>query len=194
MAGVVVGLVLTLTACSSSPEPDAAPDPTTTPVAAPVATPLAAAPPAPPPTAVASPSPPPDPTPVPDVESEILTAYAGFIQAVIDSGNPPDPDHPDLLRYSTGQVLENFQRGRTEQRAMGWRVEGELLSSPLSVSYDGERAVVEDCILDMLAVIAGNGDVVSEVSSEHRFFEVVLVRGDSGWTASELLLGGGCDE
>lgn len=181
-------LVAIATACGGggeqalAPELDTTPAPTAT-VEAPTTIEAADAP-TPAPTASATPVPP-TPTATPNardaLEAAVLEAHAKYLQAIIDSGDPPDPNHPGLLRWATGDALLAWQERRRNQQLEGQFVAGSISSRPSVVDLSDDRAVVEDCLLDRAPVYTRSGQIVEPAPLKRFLVRTTIMRGNVGW-------------
>lgn len=152
------------------------------------------------PTVVPPTAAPPTATPAPTVdeqaelEATVLEAHDNYFKASRASGDPPNPDHPDLIRWATGALLENVRERRASQREAGAYVRGGFDSHPRLLELGPGRALIEDCFLDTAPVFNANGDIVEAVPDERIYFQTVVVLTDGGWKVSELLsTGDPCD-
>ena len=118
-------------------------------------------------------------------EDEILATVHGAWDAILRANNPPDPDHPDLPRYLTGEQLahsKSIAEGRKQRGEAVRRPEGSRYEHWLNVeSVGGGDATVLDCALDDYQLVRPStgelldGDVVVTLWRAH------LELGESGW-------------
>jgi hypothetical protein len=191
-AAVTVAVGLLGASCAGGPDA-AAPAPTppasTSATAAPTdPAPPATPPPTPAPTATATASPTEDAQA--DLEAAVLEAHAGYLEASIVSGSPPDPDHPLLLRWATGPLLEKAQQRRRQFALEGHHLVGGYDSHPRVIELTEGRAVIEDCLLDTAPWVDASGAVVEPVLDGRRYFQTIVVRAGEQWKVSELLSAG----
>ncbi len=101
------------------------------------------------------------------VLEEVLTAYLGYWQAILEANDPPDEFHPALERYATGEAFESvFEAAQTN------RLAGRALLLPEDsvsehraevISIEGDTATVRDCAIDDgLVVDVETGEVVND--------------------------------
>jgi hypothetical protein len=133
-----------LTACATAPETTTktlAPAPTTV---APVTTSTTA-------TTTTPPT-----TEDPDVAA-VRAAHLAYLAMFEVVGDPPDPDHPELARRATGDAYDRLRAALEQDRILGNRMVGRWDSDIRAITIDGDRATVEDCLLDLGAVLGPHG-------------------------------------
>jgi hypothetical protein len=81
-------------------------------------------------------------------EEEVLTAYRNAANAVYTAYDPPNPNHPDLLAFLSGDILARVQSLLAQYQSQGVSVVGSVDLAPTLVSLVGDTAVVEDCFVD----------------------------------------------
>jgi hypothetical protein len=104
---------------------------------------------------------------VDETEAEILVAVDGYWDSYFVVNDPPNPDHPDLATYRTGEALEQSKANVQERKDLGQVVrlpdEPEYMHDPRVESVDGDVAVVRDCSVDdSLLVEVGTGQVLND--------------------------------
>jgi hypothetical protein len=109
----------------------------------------------------------------PTDEEAILAAVDGFIESTFTINDPPDPDHPDLARYRTGQVREAAVEGTRERQSRGqaFRLPPNSIYEhrPTIVNVEPTRAVVQNCVVDdgqLVDIASGtvlDGTIVSKL-------------------------------
>jgi hypothetical protein len=85
-------------------------------------------------------------------EAAILAAYQGYWDTWLAANNPPDPNHPDLERYATGEALRSVRSTIAGHRSMDIALraadKSEARHLPRVQSVSGGAASVLDCALD----------------------------------------------
>lgn len=127
------------------------------------------------------------------VEDEIIARYIGYWDARLAANSgTPNPDDPALRDYATGAQLDAVV---TETRA---NLEQGLALRPAEnphdlqqvqvIEIDGDRAVVQECVVDDLVVVRrDSGDVVNDAVATHNV-RGELLRVDGVWRVSEARL------
>jgi hypothetical protein len=99
------------------------------------------------------------------VEDEIVARYEGYWDARFAANRPPNPDDAALREYATGEQLDHVIAETQDNLEAG--VEFRRAGDPADfrevsvVSVDGDRAVVQECVVnDNLVVRIGTGEVV----------------------------------
>jgi hypothetical protein len=86
-------------------------------------------------------------------EDEVLADYTAAEAAVKAAYDPADPDHPDLLAYYAGAMLERHQTTLSEYQAEGLSdVLVSKESTPEVVSVTDTTALIENCMTEVLQV------------------------------------------
>lgn len=81
-------------------------------------------------------------------EEQVLDDYRKGWDAFLVALDPPNPQHPDFLRYTTGDALNQSRLFMLELQAQGQVVRGTSEYNARLVSLEGDRAVVDDCAVD----------------------------------------------
>ncbi|MDG4764467.1 hypothetical protein O7632_10175 [Solwaraspora sp. WMMD406] len=170
MACLVGALALLVTACSADETYGSPPTP-------------------PPATASATPS----LEPADAAEKDVLTAYRGMWDALVEAGKVSDPDDPDLRKYASDQALRLIVNALYINRQQGEVILGELILDPqisaLVPAADPTTATVLDCVNDenWLEYKASGGLVNEEPGGRHRMTATVD-RTAEGWRVSSFIL------
>ena len=95
----------------------------------------------------------PVPTPEPDSdEGRILVAVDGYWTSYVAATHPPDPNHPDLARFTAGAALERERHDLESFRQLNQEVRspaGSRSSQQVThTTIDGARATVRTCVVD----------------------------------------------
>lgn len=107
------------------------------------------------------------------VEAEITARYLAFWEARFSANqDPPNPDHPQLPEYATGDQLEQVRSETAERRDRGLAMRA---ANPSASSHDVEvvslesgRAELQDCFV--------NDGVVYDVASGQPVDDAVVTR------------------
>jgi hypothetical protein len=99
------------------------------------------------------------------VADEIVARYEGYWDARFAANSPPNPDDAALREYATGEQLDHVIAETQDNLNAG--VEFRRADEPADfrevsvISVDGDRAVVQECVVnDNLVVRTGTGEVV----------------------------------
>ena len=181
-----MAIVLAALALSCGSDTSAAPSPSTT-NEPPVVTTTATAPTTtdPPPTTATTTEPLTD-------EEAILAAVDGYWQSFLDANNPPDPNHPDLGKYSTGPALEVTTENILKRQELGQAVV--LPANPQwnhdvgSVQIAGDTATaIDSAIDDGQLVQRSDGTVLNDAVATFLWsFDLVLIDGSWKVTSTNL--------
>lgn len=178
---VLVGLLVA--ACSGGDPEIAIPDSTTT-----TARLLATS------TTTGSGTPPSDPSaPIPTAEEEIVTRYQAFWSARFEANQaPPDPDHPGLAEYATGEQLETVIAGTRQNLEEGLalrRPEDSVRRSDVRViGIKGDEALLQECYVDDGIVYrTASGEVVNDAVATHNV-QATMLRVDRVWKLASTRL------
>lgn len=128
-------------------------------------------------------------TAVSDEEAAVLETVERYWETWLAANNPPNPDHPDLERYSTGANLEKQRSSIEEHRAQGitFKVpENSVFGHDLEVvGIDATTASVIDCLHDdWVQVNTATGAIVND-EVVTRELVMTLVREDGQWKVQE---------
>ena len=133
-------------------------------------------------------------TPAADtVEQEIADRYAAYWQARFEANqNPPNPDHPGLREYATGEQLDNVveetRRNLDEGRALRKPENSVARSSVRVVKVTGDEATLQECVVDDGVVYRfRTGEVVNDTVATHSV-EASMRRVDGVWRVATTRL------
>ena len=116
-------------------------------------------------------------------QEEVLRDYQAATDAVAAAGNPPDPDHPDLLLYLGDDALARVQDTISQWRSLGVGMVSEIQIDASVVSVAGDTAVVRDCFTDTSHSVDLDSGQESETGSSTHFVEVTLERRNDVWVS-----------
>jgi hypothetical protein len=126
-------------------------------------------------------------------EQEVIDRYVGYWNARFNANSGvPNPDDPALRDFATGRQLEavitetqsNLDQGLAIDRA----AEPHNFQRVTVVEIDGDRAVVQECVVDDgLIVRRDSGEVVDDSVSTHNV-QGQMLRVDGVWKVSEARL------
>jgi hypothetical protein len=126
-------------------------------------------------------------------EQEVIGRYVGYWNARFNANaGVPNPDDPALRDFATGRQLDavvaetqsNLDAGVAFERA----AEPHNIQRVTVVEIDGDRAVVQECVVDDgLVVSRDTGEVVDDSVSTHNV-QAEMLRVDGVWKVSEARL------
>lgn len=126
-------------------------------------------------------------------EQEVIDRYVGYWNARFNANaGVPNPDDPALRDFATGRQLDavvaetqsNLDSGVAFERA----AEPHNIQRITVVEIDGDRAVVQECVVDDgLVVSRDTGEVVDDSVSTHNV-QAEMLRVDGVWKVSEARL------
>lgn len=127
------------------------------------------------------------------VEQEIAARYAAYWQARFDANqNPPNPDHPGLREYATGEQLDNVvdetRRNLDDGLALRKPENSVARSSVRVVTVTGDEATLQECVVDDGIVYRfRTGEVVNDTVATHSV-EASMRRVDGEWKVATTRL------
>ena len=126
-------------------------------------------------------------------EQEVIDRYVGYWNSRFNANaGVPNPDDPALRDFATGRQLDavvaetqsNLDSGVAFERA----AEPHNIQRVTVVEIDGDRAVVQECVVDDgLVVSRDTGEVVDDSVSTHNV-QAEMLRVDGVWKVSEARL------
>lgn len=129
----------------------------------------------------------------PTAEDEIIARYIGYWEArfAANSGTP-DPDDPALRDFATGAQLEAViaeTRANLEQGLALRQADEPIDFQQVQViEIDGDRAVVQECVVDDLVVVRReSGEVINDAIATHNV-RGELQQVEGAWRVSEARL------
>jgi hypothetical protein len=125
-----------------------------------------------------------------DQEAAVLAAYEASWRAFEEAGtDPATPDHPRLTETMTGPALAAATQALGEMAELQQHLEGRVELSPRVADLSGNRAVVEDCVIDRGQRVGPDGRVVLRSEPTPWPYSAAMVREDDVWRTSELSRG-----
>jgi hypothetical protein len=128
-------------------------------------------------------------TAAPTEEEAILAAYQGYWDTWLAANDPPNPDHPDLAKYATGEALERdieaLNAARLERHSIVVPDGGRYRHEPVLVEVVGDTGFVTDCSVDDAWTIdTATGSTLDDAVAT-RVWNASLVRTAEGWRVAD---------
>jgi hypothetical protein len=118
-------------------------------------------------------------------EDEVIRDYQAATEALSAAFNPPNPQHPDLLRYWTGDALAFYQSRINQLQANNVGAENTIETHPVVRSVTGDAAVLDDCIVDSTQLInLATNEPVGDPGNTTQGLDVEMQRGADVWQIS----------
>ena len=124
----------------------------------------------------------PSTTAPPTPEEQVLFDYGNARDAINVAANPPNPEHPELLKYWTGDSLAQVQSTFTQWKGLNIGAQSTVEVDAEVISIAGDVAVVVDCFVDttqMVDLATGRAAGAPEVTTQHT--DVRLERSEGVW-------------
>lgn len=113
--------------------------------------------------------------------------YLSALTAALAAG---DPASPQLAEHATGPALEAVRQQLQANVDGGLIATGTIqpAATAAEVVVDGDRANVQDCLLNDLSQVRGDnpGEVVQAANGNRQPLTATLTRGEDGWIVSEV--------
>jgi hypothetical protein len=121
--------------------------------------------------------------------SAVLAAVDGFVTSTVSVNDPPDPSHPDLARFRTGDVLANAMATVRGNQRLGIAYrraeEAGAVHRATITELTVETAVVRNCVVDDTRQVAlADGEVLNDATAT-KLFETTLELVDGLWKVAE---------
>ena len=126
-------------------------------------------------------------------EEEIVARYIGYWDARLAANSgTPDPDAPALRDFATGAQLDTViaETGANLDQGLALRRPDDPVGfqQVRVIEIDGDRAVVQECVVDDLVVVRRDGGaIVNDAIATHNV-RGELVKVDGVWRVSEARL------
>jgi hypothetical protein len=115
-------------------------------------------------------------------EQVVIQDYQAGTAALSAAFNPPNPQHPDLLRYWTGDALTFMQSRITQLQANNVAYQNTIETHPVVRSISGDIAVIDDCIEDHTQTInLATNEPVGNPGNTIQGIDVEMQRGADVW-------------
>jgi hypothetical protein len=125
------------------------------------------------------------PTTTLNLEEEVIRDYQTGTAALSAAGNPPNPNHPDVLRYWTGDALTFIQSRIGQLQANNVGAENTIETHPVVRSISADTAVIDDCFVDHTQLIdLATNQPVGDPGTTTQNAEVHMQRGPDVWQIS----------
>jgi len=115
-------------------------------------------------------------------EEQVLDDYRRGWNAFLAALDPPDPQRPDFLRYTTGEALSQSKSYMLELQTGGLVGRGSYEFNASLRSLEGDRAVVWDCSFDKsFKYDAKTGELRDDPNPEKNSIQTEMVREGDVW-------------
>lgn len=115
-------------------------------------------------------------------EQQVLEDYKKGWEAYLAALDPPNPNHPEFLRYTTGEALTQSRAYMSELQAGGLVGRGAFEFNASVRSLEGDKAVVWDCSLDRsFKYDARTGQLRDNPNPVKDSIQTEMVREDGVW-------------
>ncbi|WP_334144742.1 hypothetical protein [Rhabdothermincola sp.] len=125
-------------------------------------------------------------------EEAILAAYQGYWDTWLAANDPPNPDHPGLARYYTGEALERARDSIQQNRIAGVLLRlppGSVYRHEAVVTEIGEgRAAIRDCAVDDGLVLSVQDGAVLNNAVVTTHAEATLLHVDGLWKVDDVVV------
>lgn len=115
-------------------------------------------------------------------EQEVLRDYDLARNAIAAAANPPDPNHPELVRYWGGEALTALQAMFTQWQGLNVATQTEVQVDAEVTALAGDTATVRDCFTDTSQTIdLATGQPAGQPDTTTQHVDVNLERRDGVW-------------
>ncbi|MFY1632348.1 hypothetical protein ACN27F_03515 [Solwaraspora sp. WMMB335] len=126
-------------------------------------------------------------------ERDVLAAYRGMWDALVEAGKVSDPDAPDLREHAIDQALTLIVSALYINREQGEIILGELVLDPevtaLTPAEEPTRATVLDCVNDENWLeYKASGGLANDVPGGRHRTTATVDRTAEGWRVSWLIV------
>jgi hypothetical protein len=122
-------------------------------------------------------------------EAEVEAAYLAYWDMVNRLSAAPNPEDPDIVDHAAGKALLELVDGLATlvERGHVIRTGPAYAHSVESVEVEGERAVLQDCVIDDSTIEdEGTGEVVGGGESTSGVLRVTLVLDGGSWKVEDI--------
>lgn len=118
-------------------------------------------------------------------EQAIIAAVDGYWRSYLVAGNPPDPSHPIIDEYTTGdakvRMVDRLSELQIANQALRAPSPSILTSTVAVLSIEGETANVADCVVDDTQLVQLPSGQVLDDEVGTVMFSLTLQRVDGSW-------------
>jgi hypothetical protein len=120
------------------------------------------------------------------LEADALAAYESSWNDFIKAGNPPSPDAEFLTDHMAGDALDVTRNLLRQYHAEGVVLRGTFDVHAVVTDLSEDSAVIEDCALDQLEVVAPSGRIAEGHDDERDGFVAELIVEGGLWKVISL--------
>jgi hypothetical protein len=124
-------------------------------------------------------------------EAEIRELHDRFFRMIVLTGNPPNPDHPEIAATTTGIQHERTTERAARMQELGEHTDGSISGSIVSVDVlDAAHARALVCTTAGSSRYSATGQVLGTDPSEPWLTELRLLWVRDGWRVEDWFVGG----
>jgi hypothetical protein len=125
-------------------------------------------------------------------EAEIRELHDRFFRMIVLTGNPPNPDHPEIAATTTGIQRQRLSEFRQTMVELGQRTDGSIVGEVLEIRFaDRDHAAVIECSRSESVLINADGSIAMGHPEHAIKTELRVARRGSGWLVEDWYTGGG---
>ena len=129
-------------------------------------------------------------------EAAIRALHDRFFRMIVLTGNPPNPDHPEIAATTTGIQQQRTLDFTSRMRDLGEHADGSVTGTVMTVDLlDATHAAVIVCTTARSSRYSADGRVVATDPTDPWLTELRLLHVPTGWRVEDWFVGGGqkCD-
>jgi len=129
-------------------------------------------------------------------ETDIRALHDRFYRMLVLTGNPPDPDNPEIAATTTGIQRQRSTEFAQQMQDSGERSVGDIHGRIIEIQHtDKDHASVLDCTFMRTVRLAADGSTVGSDDGPTTVTGLRAVRTGGGWRIEDWFTGGNepCD-
>jgi hypothetical protein len=124
-------------------------------------------------------------------EAQIRALHDRFFRMLALTGDPPNPDHPEIAATTTGIQNQRTMDVTSMMRELGEHTEGSISGTIVSIDLlDEAHAAVTVCTMANSSRYSAAGQVLGTDPSMPWLTELRLLRLQNGWRVEDWFVGG----
>jgi hypothetical protein len=124
-------------------------------------------------------------------EAEIRALHDRFFRMLVVTGNPPNPDHPEIAATTTGIQRQRMAESVQRMVQLGQRTEGDIRGRVVELHFlDADRASVIECSRSTSSLLNSDGSVAIGPPDHPVKTELRVLRSSDRWLVEDWFTGG----
>jgi len=124
-------------------------------------------------------------------DADLRALHDRFFQMLVITGNPPDPENPEIAATTTGIQRQRSEEFARTMKELGERSIGEIHGRILEIRHlDADHVDMRDCTFANATRLSAEGVIVGSDGGESKITGLRITRTPDGWRVEDWFTGG----